>query len=65
MSGLRERVYLRTHPLATRHLTIHTSDLGELAGVIGLALTTADQVFSRDRFDHDSAADIPREAAAS
>jgi predicted NBD/HSP70 family sugar kinase len=56
MSGLRERVYLRTHPLATRHLSIHTSDLGELAGVIGLALTTADQVFSRERFDREAAA---------
>ncbi|ROP56848.1 MULTISPECIES: ROK family transcriptional regulator [unclassified Rathayibacter] len=60
MSGLRERVYLRTHPLATRSLTIHTSDLGELAGVIGLALTTADQVFSRSRFDRE--AQEPQEA---
>jgi predicted NBD/HSP70 family sugar kinase len=63
MSGLRERVYLRTHPLATRELVIRTSDLGDRAGIIGLALTTADQVFSRERLDRGPATSLPAAAA--
>ncbi|MBM7389420.1 ROK family transcriptional regulator [Clavibacter phaseoli] len=63
MSGLRERVYLRTHPLATRELVIRTSDLGDRAGIIGLALTTADQVFSRERLDRGPATALPAAAA--
>lgn len=38
MSGIRERVYQRAMPLVTRDLTIGRSTLGDLAGVIGLAL---------------------------
>lgn len=51
LSGVRERVYLRALPLATRRLTIRTSDLGESAGVIGLALVTADRIFAPDALD--------------
>lgn len=51
LSGVRERVYLRALPLATRRLTIRTSDLGERAGVIGLALVTADRIFAADALD--------------
>jgi predicted NBD/HSP70 family sugar kinase len=49
LSGVRERVYQRSQPLATRNLTITVSELGELAGVTGLALITADQLFATDR----------------
>ena len=48
MSGVRERVYQRTSPLATRRLVITTSALGDLGGVSGLALITADQIFASD-----------------
>jgi hypothetical protein len=36
-SGIRELVYQRSLPLATRGLTILTSKLGENAGVLGAA----------------------------
>ncbi|HCB59609.1 MAG TPA: sugar kinase [Arthrobacter bacterium] len=51
LSGVRERVYQRSLPLATRNLVIKTSDLGELAGVAGLALITADHIFSAREVD--------------
>ncbi|MCS5715732.1 ROK family transcriptional regulator [Herbiconiux sp. CPCC 205716] len=51
LSGVRERVYQRSLPLATRNLTIRVSKLGELAGVTGLAIITADQLFATDRID--------------
>ncbi|QWT24440.1 ROK family transcriptional regulator [Subtercola sp. PAMC28395] len=51
MSGIRERVYQRSLPLATRNLRIKTSDLGELVGVSGLALITADRIFSAGEID--------------
>ncbi|MCS5734645.1 ROK family transcriptional regulator [Herbiconiux daphne] len=51
LSGVRERVYQRSQPLATRNLAIRVSQLGEFAGVTGLALITADQLFSTDRID--------------
>ncbi|WP_202565767.1 ROK family transcriptional regulator [Agreia sp. COWG] len=51
LSGVRERVYQRSQPLATRNLTIAVSKMGEVAGVTGLALITADQLFATDRID--------------
>ena len=51
LSGVRERVYQRSQPLATRNLSIAVSELGEVAGVTGLALITADQLFATDRID--------------
>ncbi|MFC5931211.1 ROK family transcriptional regulator [Cryobacterium melibiosiphilum] len=51
MSGIRERVYQRTSTLATRRLRITTSTLGDLGGVSGLALITADQIFGTDAID--------------
>ncbi|WP_295825444.1 ROK family protein [uncultured Microbacterium sp.] len=44
MSGIRERVYQRATPLVTRDLVIARSDLGALAGVIGLALISSDAI---------------------
>lgn len=51
LSGVRERVYLRALPLATRRLTIQRSRLQERAGVVGLALVTADRVLAGDSLD--------------
>ncbi|MET1043315.1 MAG: ROK family transcriptional regulator [Microbacteriaceae bacterium] len=51
LSGVRERVYQRALPLATRNLQIKTSELGELAGVSGLALIAADQIFGTAAVD--------------
>lgn len=51
LSGVRERVYQRSQPLATRRLSITVSQLGEFAGVMGLALITADQLFDTERID--------------
>ena len=51
LSGVRERVYQRSQPLATRNLTIRVSDLGEVAGVTGLAIITADQLFASESID--------------
>ncbi len=48
MSGIRERVYQQTLPLATRDLQIVRSELGELAGVTGLALIAIDTVLAPD-----------------
>ena len=46
MSGIRERIYQQTLPLATRDLQIFRSELGELAGVTGLALIAIDTVLA-------------------
>jgi predicted NBD/HSP70 family sugar kinase len=51
LSGVRERVYQSALPLATRNLQIKRSDLGELAGVSGLALIVADQIFGTSAVD--------------
>lgn len=45
MSGIRERVYQHTVPLATQDLDISESILGEDAGVMGLALIAIDALF--------------------
>ena len=51
MSGIRERVYQQTLPLATRDLRIVRSELGELAGVSGLALIAIDALLVPDSLD--------------
>jgi predicted NBD/HSP70 family sugar kinase len=51
MSGIRERVYQHTVPLATGGLLITKSTLGELAGVTGLALIAIDGLFQPDSVD--------------
>jgi predicted NBD/HSP70 family sugar kinase len=51
LSGIRERIYQRTSPLATRSLRLHTSDLGEFVGVTGLALITVDHILAADAID--------------
>jgi predicted NBD/HSP70 family sugar kinase len=46
LAGIREVVYQRSLPLATRHLQILRSRLDERAGLIGLALLLADTLFA-------------------
>ncbi len=51
LSGIRERLYERALPLATRRLQIRRSSLGQLDGVTGLALITADRILEPDTID--------------
>jgi predicted NBD/HSP70 family sugar kinase len=51
MAGLREGVYQRSTPLATRDLRIHPSDLGMDAGVLGAAAMVLDHVLSPAAID--------------
>ena len=48
LAAIRETVYRRSLPLATRDLLIQRSSLGALAGVIGASSMVVDQLFSRD-----------------
>ena len=48
LAAIRETVYRRSLPLATRELIVQRSSLGALAGVIGASTMVLDQLFSRD-----------------
>jgi predicted NBD/HSP70 family sugar kinase len=48
LASIRETVYRRSLPLATRDLLIQRSSLGGLAGVIGASSMVVDQLFSRE-----------------
>lgn len=48
LAAIRETVYRRSLPLATRQLQILPSALGLMAGVIGAASMVADELFSRE-----------------
>ncbi|HUG46967.1 MAG TPA: ROK family protein [Candidatus Limnocylindria bacterium] len=48
LASIRETVYRRSLPLATRDLLIQRSSLGGLAGVIGASGMVVDQLFSRE-----------------
>jgi predicted NBD/HSP70 family sugar kinase len=45
LAGIRERIYERSHPLATKNLRIVTSVLGRNAGLVGAAILAADTAF--------------------
>ena len=45
LAAIRETVYRRSLPLATRDLLIQRSSLGGLAGVIGASAMVVDQLF--------------------
>jgi len=51
MVAVRERLYQRTQPLATRDLQILTSSLGDHAGVVGIAHLVVEQLFDADAVD--------------
>jgi predicted NBD/HSP70 family sugar kinase len=48
LAAIREVIYARSLPLATRSLAIHPSSLGGLAGVKGAAAMVLDQIFSEE-----------------
>ena len=48
LASIREAVYGRSLPLATRELLIQRSSLGGLAGVIGASAMVVDQLFARE-----------------
>jgi glucokinase-like ROK family protein len=48
LASIRETVYRRSLPLATRDLVIRRSSLGAMAGIIGASAMVVDQLFSRD-----------------
>ena len=52
LAAIRETVYRRSLPLATRELQIQRSSLGGLAGVIGASAMVVDQLFSRATIAH-------------
>jgi glucokinase-like ROK family protein len=52
LAAVREAVYRRSLPLATRELLIQRSSLGNRSGVVGAATMVVDQLFSRDRLRH-------------
>ena len=63
LAAIRETVYRRSLPLATRDLTVQRSSLGALAGVVGASSMVLEQLFSRDslarwRRDHRPVADL-------
>ncbi len=49
LAAIREQVYRRSLPLATRDLLVQRSSLGGKAGVIGAAAMVVDQLFSREQ----------------
>ena len=50
LAAIRETVYRRSLPLATRDLVVQRSSLGGLAGVVGASEMVLEQLFSRDAF---------------
>jgi glucokinase-like ROK family protein len=48
LAAIRETVYRRSLPLATRDLQVRASSLGSLAGVIGASSMVVDQLFTRE-----------------
>jgi predicted NBD/HSP70 family sugar kinase len=51
LAGIREVVYSRSLPLATQHLAIETSELGDRAGVIGAAVMVIEHVLAPHAVD--------------
>ncbi|UKD57054.1 ROK family protein [Amycolatopsis sp. FU40] len=49
MAAIREAIYRRSLPLATRDLRIASSSLGARAGVVGAAFMVLDELFAPDR----------------
>ncbi|WP_394833445.1 ROK family protein [Pendulispora rubella] len=51
LAGVREELYRRSLPLATRHLRIARSELEDRAGVIGAAVMVIEHILSPDAVD--------------
>jgi predicted NBD/HSP70 family sugar kinase len=48
LATIRETVYRRSLPLATRELQVLPTGLGDMAGVVGAAAMVADELFARE-----------------
>jgi predicted NBD/HSP70 family sugar kinase len=59
LASIRETVYRRSLPLATRDLAIQRSSLGALAGIIGASAMVVDQLFSLESMARWKQADGP------
>jgi glucokinase-like ROK family protein len=59
LASIRETVYRRSLPLATRDLVVRGSSLGSLAGVSGASSMVADQLLARDTLARWAAAGTP------
>jgi glucokinase-like ROK family protein len=59
LASVRETVYRRSLPLATRELLIQRSSLAGLAGVIGAAAMVVDELFSREQISRWAAGESP------
>ena len=59
LASVRQTVYRRSLPLATRDLLVQRSSLGGLAGVIGASSMVVDQLFSRESYPRWAAAGTP------
>jgi predicted NBD/HSP70 family sugar kinase len=51
LAGVREVIFQRSLPLATRDLTIANSRLGDRAGVVGAAIMAVDHLLEPDTVD--------------
>jgi predicted NBD/HSP70 family sugar kinase len=51
LAGVRETIYSRSLPLATQHLGIRASELGDRAGVIGAAVMVVEHVLAPEAID--------------
>ncbi|WP_436839199.1 ROK family protein [Nonomuraea angiospora] len=51
LAGLREVIYSRSLPLATQHLSIRVSELGDRAGVVGAAVMMIEHMLSPEAVD--------------
>ncbi|WP_188189910.1 ROK family transcriptional regulator [Nonomuraea sp. SYSU D8015] len=51
LAGVRETIYSRSLPLATQHLGIRVSELGDRAGVLGAAVMVVEHVLSPGALD--------------
>ena len=48
LATIRQQIYLRSSPLATRDLRVTRSTLGHLGGAIGAAVMVIDRLFRRE-----------------
>lgn len=51
IAGIRERIYARSAPLASRRLQVVPARLGDRSGIVGLSTTLADHIFDPHRVD--------------
>jgi glucokinase-like ROK family protein len=52
LASIREAIYRRSLPLATRNLIVHRSTLGDRAGVVGAATMVANEIFAPQYLAH-------------